>query len=197
MNLDSNPSSGGKLSPAEKVRHLLDSAPAPEYQSEWTQFYATEKKAAPPVLHSVVIFRLGNEWLALATNVFQEIAERAPIHTLPHRKKHLVLGMVRVRGELLICTSVAAVLNIETAAHTDAANRTARFIVINNNGSRFVFPADEVSGIHRLSDELSPAPATVAHATAAYTKGLFQWQNKTVGCLDDQLLFHTLNRSLS
>jgi chemotaxis-related protein WspD len=186
-----------KISPTEKARHLLDREPPATAQAEWTQFYAAEKKVAPPVKYSLVVFRVGGEWLGLPANIFQEITERSPIHTLPHRKNNVVLGLVRVRGELLICVSLAAILGIESSAETDTENRKVRFIVLNRAGSRFVFPADEVHGIHRLSEDLSPIPSTVAHSAVTYTRGLFSWQNHTTGCLDDQLLFHTLNRSLA
>ncbi|MDB6023802.1 MAG: cheW [Verrucomicrobiales bacterium] len=186
-----------QLSAVEKVRRLLDVAPPEEFQSEWTKFYAAEKNIIPPVTHSLVIFRLGNEWLALATKAFQEIAGRSPIHSLPHAKKEIVLGLVRVRGELLITVSLAALLGINSTAQQDTDSRKVRFIVLNKEGDRFVFPADEVYGVHRLAAELQPVPSTVANAAATYTRGLFHWQNKIVGCLDEQLLFHSLNRSLS
>ncbi len=186
-----------KISAAEKVRHLLDIAPPEQFQSEWTKFYSAEKVVSPPVTHSLVIFRLGNEWFALATKVFQEIAERSAIHSLPHSRKNLILGLVRVRGELLITVSLGSLLGIDTKPQLNTESRTVRFIVLNSGGNRFVFPADEVYGVHRLSSELLPVPSTVANAAATYTRGLFHWQNKIIGCLDEQLLFHSLNRSLT
>jgi chemotaxis-related protein WspD len=190
-------SEAGKLSAAEKVRRLLDLAPPEQFQTEWTKFYAAEKTLVPPTTHSLMVFRLGDEWFGLATKVFQEIAERSPIHSLPHSRKNLILGLVRVRGELLIGVSLASLLGINSKPQADQESRTVRFIVLNSSGNRFVFPADEVYGVHRLSSELLPVPSTVANAAATYTRGLFHWQNKIVGCLDEQLLFHSLNRSLS
>ena len=187
----------GKMAAPEKVRRLLDVAPPEQFQAEWTKFYAAEKVIVPPTTHSLVVFRLGNEWFALATKVFQEISERSAIHSLPHSRRNLILGLVRVRGELLIAVSLASLLGIDSRPHADMESRTVRFIVLNSGGHRFVFPADEVYGVHRLSSELLPVPSTVANAAATYTRGLFHWQNKIVGCLDDQLLFHSLNRSLT
>ena len=43
--------------------------------------------------------------------------------------------------------------------------------------------------------ELKGAPVTVAKARATYFKGLLLWQNKSVGCLNDQLLFEMLDES--
>jgi chemotaxis-related protein WspD len=186
-----------QMASADKVRRLLDLAPPAEFQKEWTEFYAAEKQLAPRVKHSLVIFRLGDEWLALDTKAFQEIAGRSPVHTVPHRKKGIVAGLTRVRGELLICVSLAAILGITCNASADAAKASERFIVLNGAGGRFVFVADEVHGIHRLAEELSPPPVTVAHAGIRFTRGIFAWQNKTVGCLDDQVLFQAVNQNLA
>jgi chemotaxis-related protein WspD len=58
--------------------------------------------------------------------------------------------------------------------------------------------ADEVGGLFRFEEsELSPVPATLAHAQATYTRGMLAWRDRPVGVIDDQLLFYTLNRSLS
>jgi len=73
-----------------------------------------------------------------------------------------------------------------------------RLVVAGRAGSRFVFPVDEVHGIHRFSpNELEGVPSTVAKAQTTYLRGMLLWQNKTVGCLDDQLLFDMLDRSLT
>ncbi len=182
-----------KISAAAKVRHLLELSPQGQMQAEWADFYAAKIEAAPAISQSVVIFRLGREWLALATNVFQEITEHTAIHSLPHRREGSMLGLVRVRGELLICISLAALLGVES----DTQSRTVRHMVVVQNGHRFVFPTDEIFGIHRIIGELQPTPSTVAQAASTYTRGVFSWRDRTVGCLDDQLLFHTLNRSLT
>jgi chemotaxis-related protein WspD len=70
--------------------------------------------------------------------------------------------------------------------------------VAGREGSRFVFPVDEVHGIHRFSqNELKGIPSTVAKAQTTYLRAILLWQNKSVGCLDDQLLFDMLDRSLT
>ena len=42
-----------------------------------------------------------------------------------------------------------------------------------------------------------PVPATAAKAAATYATALLSWRQKSVGLLDPQLLFHTINRSLA
>ncbi len=73
-----------------------------------------------------------------------------------------------------------------------------RLLVLAQEGQRLVFPVDEVHGTHRFHpQQLAAVPATVAKATATYTKAILPWQKKSVGLLDEQLLFYTLNRSLA
>jgi chemotaxis-related protein WspD len=106
-----------------------------------------------------------------------------------------------VRGELLVCVSLAQVLGIEQDAKSQKAPKGAvyrRLVVIREKDSRIAFPVDEVHGIHRFSPgQLKEVPATVAKATATYTRAMLAWRDIAVGCLDDQLLFYTLNRSLA
>src|SRR6185503_5608888 len=105
---------------------LLDRPVIADYRREWSEHYAAEKKLTAPAKTSVVIFRIISEWLALPTHAFQEVAERRVMHTLPHRRRDLVLGLVNVRGELLICVSLGQWLGLaEPGAGTkpETANR--------------------------------------------------------------------------
>ncbi len=146
---------------------------------------------------SAVIFRIGAEWLALATIVFKEVCEVRPIHSLPHQRGGVVRGIANIRGELLVCVSLCALLGIERS-QTNIAKSKERLLVAGPDGSRVVFPVDEVHGIHRFdASELRDAPATVARATSTYTRAMLSWQQHSVGVLDHQLLFTSLNRSLS
>jgi len=178
---------------------LLD-RPLPEgYRRDWTEHFSREKKRVTTGWTSVVIFRIGAEWLALPTRTFQEVAERRTIHSLPHRQNGVVLGLINVRGELLICVSLGRMLGIKDTQEQEAPRAAhQRLVVAEWQGSVITFPVDEIQGIHRYQpDELKPAPATVAQADSNFTSGLLALREKLVGCLDADLLFSTLNRSLS
>ena len=101
---------------------------------------------------------------------------------------------MNIRGELLLCASLGAVLDLGQNAEAEKdKNRTVyeRPLVANRNGNRLAFPVDEVYGIVRYHPrELKPLPATLEQAAATFTLGLLPWQEKTVGCLDDELLFY-------
>ena len=178
---------------ASAAAQLLDAEVPPRYAQEWTQHVAAEKPAAPLATISVLIFRVAAEWFALPSAIFKEIAGDRLIHSLPHRRNGALLGLVNIRGELLVCTSLELTLGVHAAVA--AAGSVRRMLVIQQNRDRTVCPVDEVHGIERFPvQDLNPVPATLAGA-AAYTKAVLFWRRRLVGVLDAELLFHTMNRS--
>jgi len=176
---------------------LLDRPLSPEYRQEWTLHFAREKKTAVPARISAVLFRVHNEWFALPTQAFQEVAERRHIHSLPHHRRGSVVGLTNIRGELVICVSLNRVLGIENTPAQASSRTFARMLVMTWDGQRLAFTVDEVQGIQRFeAHELTPAPATLAKSGLNFTQGVFLWQNRAVGFLDADLLFSSLNRNL-
>ncbi len=174
---------------------LLDAEVPVRYLEEQARHYAQAKTQVRPGARSAVIFRLADEWLALPTAVFREVAPLRKVHSLPHRRDRVVAGVANVRGELIVCVSLADALGIKGGGAPGAA---ARLAVVSRDGDRFVFVADEIAELRRYDDaDLGPVPATLAHAQATYTRGMLAWGERTVGVLDDQLLFYTLNRGLA
>lgn len=149
---------------------------------------------------SFLIFRIGREWLALPTPIFKRIVQTRPVHTLPHRQHRAVLGVVNVQGDLLVCLSLAHLLGFETdttAADDQARHDLPRLLVVSRAEEHAVFPVDQVDGVHRLAvTTFCPPPATLSHAAAAHTRAVAPWRGMTVGLLDADALFDTLNRSL-
>jgi chemotaxis-related protein WspD len=167
-------------------------APA-AYTRDWTALVATAKPAADIATFAVVIFRVGTEWLALPAAIFKEVAADRLIHTLPHRRNGTLLGVVNIRGELLVCASLAHILGAEVGV---AADGTRRMLVLEQNSDRTVCPVDEVHGMERFETQtLKQVPATLGASALTYTRGVLFWRQRSVGVLDADLLFHTLNRS--
>jgi chemotaxis-related protein WspD len=185
--------------PAIGAAHLLDRESPEEYRREWTDRIASPVEAVEVGTASVMIFRLGSEWLAVRTGVFQEVAEPSAIHTVPHRRDGALLGLVNVRGELLLCTALSGVLGLQ-AAQTGATGRTIyeRLLVVNKKGSRLTFLVDEVYGVHLYHPrELLEVPSTLSKAAKIYVARMLPWNNRTVGCIDDDTLFAALNGSFA
>ena len=179
---------------------LLDGDAPADYVAEQTRHFAQSLHTQDVETRAVVVFRLGAEWLALPTAVVTEVANPQPVHSLPHRKNGVVLGLATVRGELLICVSLGQVVGVDPAPPAGRDRRSTvyrRLLVIRREDVRAVCPVDEVHGVHRFHPrELKNVPTTVAHAAVAYSTGLLAWRDHSVGVLDDQLVFYMLKRSL-
>jgi len=178
---------------------LLDRDLSAECVADSTGHFAQVKQLEEQDTHSVVVFRIASEWFALPTPVFDEVSEQRTIHSLPHRRNVAILGLVNVRGELLICVSLGRMLALEETAATQAGGIVQkRLVIMRHEGGRIAFPVDEVQGTYRYHlRELRPVPATLAKSTATYTKAVLSWRDRTVGCLDADLIVHTLNRSVA
>ena len=186
---------------ARAARTLLDRAPPVDYLADWTRHVARAPVVEEADTLSVLIFRIGAEWLALPTSVLEEVAEQRPIHSLPHRRNRLVRGVVNVRGELLVCVALGELLGTDSAGPSVRKGTGVvheRLLVVSREGSRLACPADEVHGVERFPRAAVRAvPATVGQAPRAYTTGVLQWRDRAVGHLDDERLFSALNRSLA
>lgn len=178
---------------------LLDRPLHPQCRNEWTQYFAQPKQLPAPAKASALVFRISAEWLALQTQAFQEVAEHRTVHSLPHRQRSIVLGLVNIRGELLICVSLGHLLGLERTPTAQTVRRTyARLLVTGWDGNRLVFPADEVRGIHRFQpSEIEEPPVTLVKSNFSYIQGLLSLAGRTIGLLDAERLFSALNRSLT
>jgi chemotaxis-related protein WspD len=179
---------------AAASRRFLDAPPPPGYLEEWTARLAAPLEEATTDLQSVLIFKLGEEWLALRVQVLIEITTPRPIHSVPHRAG-LLAGLVNIRGELHLCAHLDKLLGMNGTAliHPSTGLGKSRMIVVQGEGGRWVFPVDEVDQVCRLaSTEFSGAPATLARSASRLTQAVFTWQERSVGMLDDQKLFQVL-----
>src|SRR5262245_55109050 len=92
-------------------RQFLD-APSPQgYLEEWTERLTAALEETATDLQSVLIFRLGEEWLALRVQVLVEVTNPRPVRRVPHRAG-LLAGLVNIRGELHLCVRLAQLLGI-------------------------------------------------------------------------------------
>jgi len=188
---------------AQIARRLLDRPLPPGYREEWTRLFArpASEEVDHDALTSVLIFRLGTEWLGLPAASCQEIAEPRPIHSLPHRRSGAVRGIVNVRGELLVCVSLSELLGIDTEAAPRAGERITAFrrlVVIGTAGGRSAFEVDEVHGLHTFDRHgLGAVPATIGRAAASVVTSVLPWNDRAVGCLDETRLTELIDRSIA
>jgi chemotaxis-related protein WspD len=149
--------------------------------------------------HSSLVFRVADEWLALPTSTLRQIEEIRPIHSLPHRRNRVVLGLVNIRGALTVAASLAELLHLERTQPDPHAQRSgyARVIVTAHHGEPVAFPVDEVEGVLRFAESaILPVPATLAHTAGSHVRGVVAWRDTTIGLLDPDRLFEALLGSL-
>ncbi|HYK88348.1 MAG TPA: chemotaxis protein CheW [Acidobacteriota bacterium] len=163
--------------------------------ADWADFLAQDRGVHSEGKASAVLFRLGPEWLALSVQRFKEVTPIRVIHRLPHQKNGTLLGLVNIRGEIHLCASLKDVLGIgdvEEPSH----RAVSRMVLVGKERDQWVVPVDEIYGIHRYNQsELRKVPVTVAKAAVKFTCGMLSWEGKSVGLLDDELLFYALRRS--
>lgn len=180
-------------------RNLLERELPEEYKDEWTQILVEKKEEEFPGTLSAVIFRIQGELLALPARLFAEIIDPSLVHSVPHRKNQVLLGVTNVHGEIQLCVSLQRLLGLEEEApgKDEGRKRYKRMMVVNKDGEQWVFPVDEIYGIHHVRPErFQNVPVTVAKAKSTFTRGIFKWDDKYVAFLDDELLLYTLSRSI-
>lgn len=172
-------------------RQLLDAPPPEGYLDDWTERLAASQT------QSVLAFRLAEEWLALPVPVLVEVTAPRPVRRIPHRGG-LLAGLVNIRGELHLCARLDQLLGISrteeesTPARPSSPSRP-RLLVVRHRGDGWVFPVDEVDQVYRVPlADLTRVPATVARSPTRLTRGVFPWEGRPVGYLDEERLFEAL-----
>jgi chemotaxis-related protein WspD len=179
-------------------RHLDRELPA-KYLEERAKVMAMPKEMARMGTLSVMVFRLAEERFAIKTIFFQEAAEPSPIHTLPLKVNRVFRGIANINGELLLCVSIADLLELTTDVESDAPPVVhERMLVIGREGQRFVFPVEQILGVHRVAPEdLGEVPATLSRSARSLTRGIFLLDGRHVGLLDEERLFPAMTRNLN
>ena len=172
-----------------------------DYRSEWAAHFSAPLARQAHADQAALVFRLGQEWLALPAASVDAIAPLAPGHRLPHRASAGLLGIVNVGGKLKPLIALEAILGI---AGTDDDAGTAsgrhifpRLLVLRVEGQHFAMRVAELHGIARYAqDALAPPPATVNKGLARFITGVLSLDAMRVGMLDAVLLGAQLQECL-
>ncbi|MCE2726884.1 MAG: chemotaxis protein CheW [Planctomycetaceae bacterium] len=186
---------------AAAARTFFDRGAPAGYLDDWRAILEEPTAAPATDTTSVLVFRIGGEWLALPTAVLVEVTPLRTLHRLPHRSGGVLAGIVNIRGQLQLSASLHDLIGIaeESSAGGDATlgPATARLLVVERAAAeaadRWVFGVDEVAGVHRVTKGMLRAvPSTVGHAGGRLSSALFAWQDRTVALLDEARVFDGL-----
>ncbi|MDN0076988.1 chemotaxis protein CheW [Crenobacter sp. SG2303] len=144
---------------------------------------------------SYVVFRHGDDWLGLPTRLFQEIAELQAIHSLPHQTaSRPLLGVTNVRGRLVPCFSLAALLGQPAATEGPT---TPCLLVIDHQSLPTALLVDAVLGVERIPESARQTPpATLRRDDEPLTEAVANWRDRRIALLDVDRLHQALNRGL-
>ncbi|WP_417311939.1 chemotaxis protein CheW [Ectopseudomonas khazarica] len=148
---------------------------------------------------SLLIFRLGEQWLAIATRCLAEVMPVSPIHSLPHRKSTGLLGVTNVRGTLVACLSLSELLDLETDDSRQSGQRVIpRMLILESGSGPLVVPVDEVSGIQKIPlARISNAKQDDKRTISRFTAGVLQWRGQSITLLNDEQLLQNMIGSLA
>jgi chemotaxis-related protein WspD len=182
---------------AAAAQGFFDRAAPEGYLAEWTRLLARPEQAVDGDFVSLVIFRLGGEWLALDTRLFVEITHPRPVHRIPHRSDDVLVGLVNIRGQLQLCVSLHGLLGVDTAPDDPAAREgKGRLAVIEDGAERWVFAAEEVLGVHRVPrGQFRGVPSTLTRSANGFSQAVFSRDDRSVGYLDGPRVLTALRRS--
>ncbi|MGE8409114.1 MAG: chemotaxis protein CheW [Pseudomonas sp.] len=144
---------------------------------------------------SLLLFRLGEEWLALATRCLAEVAPMQPVHSLPHQRSRVLQGVANVRGALVPCLSLVDLLGLERTTAPPVSTRVMpRMLIVAASGGAVVLPVDEVDGIHAIDQQHLRDDTGNENR---FTRQVLQWRGRSVRILDENHLLSAVDRSLS
>ena len=155
----------------------------------------------------MLIFRLGDEWLAFRTQTIAEVTMPRPVHRIPHRSNDILIGLVSLRGQLQLCISLHGLLGVEAspgprAPRSDASvvncarddtresdrdraggnSATGSRLVVLRDRERseiWVFAADEVLGVHRLArGQVRNVSSALANPEVSFSQAVLSWEGK-------------------
>jgi chemotaxis-related protein WspD len=180
---------------------LFERESPPEYVDESTRQLATPEAPHTGEAISVLVFRVGPEWLAIAAGRVVEVVSPRRIHRIPHRTNRLLLGLANIRGELELCASLHELLGIEGAADVKASEAgttstaKSQMIVVEQDQNRWVIPVDEVEGVQWLPvAALEKLPYTVQRSSRYFCESLFYHGHEKVGVLSAARVFASLEK---
>ena len=176
-------------------RALMEQKAPPGYVAEWTEFLAGARLRATARSISTLVFRVGAEWLALDAATIGEVATVRPAHRIAHRTGGVLVGLVNIRGQLLLQVSVHKLLHLER--DTGVLEAQPRLVVVQRGPATWVFQVDEILGVQRFStNDVHPVPVTVSQGMARVSRGLISLGARNVGFVDSEQLFTLLRQAV-
>lgn len=181
----------------DPAAELLARPADPAYLASWGRSLESLLPSSDAHNHlPAVLVRLGEERFLVPTSVVREVHLPRPVHRVPGRSGAVFRGIVCLRGEVLLCGDLFALLGVARAP--GVAPSRARMLVLERDGQRWAVTLDEVLDVRRFDvAHVVPAQATAAPAAARAGSSLVPTHEGPATRLDPGRLFEGLARSLA
>lgn len=194
------PSHAGALH--RQAAELLDRLPVvPVDPAPWRAAVGREAAARGTPL---LLFRLGDEWLALPASAIESVAPMCGWHSVPGHRQPACLGLVNLRGALVPCVSLEALLGVqptpraETVPSNALRTSASRLLALRHGHHLSAFPVAEVHGtVTPARQALGPVPSTALGASDGLAVAVLPWREHIVGVLDPLRVGAAFDRSLA
>lgn len=177
-------------------KQLLNRDSDINYLGEWKKNLAKPQIEFDDTSDAAMVFRLGDEWFALSTNCIREITYCDKFHSLPHTRDPVLRGLVNVRGNLILCVSLGYLFGLHKAGLDPSDHKSiSRYVVVDYGDYTYAFPVSEINNIiHFNLEQTDKPPATLESASQRFTRSVIKLDPLNIALLDEELLFHALER---
>jgi chemotaxis signal transduction protein len=137
----------------------------------------------------VLLFRLGEETLALPAKSLRRITPRTQPSPVPNRAPGVLRGLCNIRGELVLCADLRLLLGLpareDSAGPSEPESDLRRMVGIGPADAPWVFEVDSLIGIERIDpNALAAPPMTVEHGLGVFVAGLADIEDTRTTILD-------------
>ena len=172
---------------------LLDRPISSENFDENTRLVGQRHEEVESDELTVLIARIGDEWLGFDALFAYRVHEPAIIRRVPHRNAEHLAGVAAVDGEIVPAVRLDLLLDLVR----DASPTEPRFVVVGPPDRRWVIPVDEVEGMIQVPRAtIIDPPTTVSASLHRHTIGLISRDGRLAALLDSDRLLNLLDGGL-
>jgi chemotaxis-related protein WspD len=186
-------------SPRLDLQRLLDRPTDPAELEAAARAAAVPAERGARTRLGVLIFRIGEESLALPASCLRRVTTHAATVAVPHRSGKLLRGVCNVRGECVLCMDMASLLGLP-APSPDRAGRDdpRRIIVIGPVDAPWAFEADELHGVERVDpDAVLKFTTHLAPKLRDHAVGCFEHEGKASTLLDAERIMRAFDGGIA
>jgi chemotaxis signal transduction protein len=155
------------------VLRLLDKPLSDEELQENTRRVAMPVELAEQDVLRLLVFRSGDEQLAVEAVQVNQVAKATHVHRIPHRTNTVIRGLCNLDGELMLCADLERLLELGTVGRDIGKAGQRWMIVLGGDQGSWVVEVDAIEGVMGVArNRFRRSPITVDASLARYTESL-------------------------